>query len=233
MTDLEEYERVGDLSAPFVVSKLQQRRQAERVAQRLPRCEVPGLSWAAYAAGEPCPGCGRPYKDTERWEGRGTMHFSEAERVRYDAEEALYTRAHGQCHAHRHSVSGSLTMHCGRCCPWPPLSPTQVERLSNILRHRTPDHELMRWRLRLFCGHVVERTAHHSHKTVQAALSNQDCPECGLDPATIIDAEPLGLLGEPPRRSTVSQSIAKPTRRQLEARVHDLEAELERLRRES
>jgi hypothetical protein len=87
------------------------------------------------------------------------MHFSDEERARYEAEEARFKEAHGECHGSRHSVSGSLTMHCSRCCPMPPLSPTQLEEITRILsRHRPmPPHELMRWRLRLYCGHVVEK----------------------------------------------------------------------------
>ncbi len=48
------------------------------------------------------------------------MHFIDEERARYDAEEAAYKQIHDECHAMRHSVPGSLTTHCGKCCP-PPL----------------------------------------------------------------------------------------------------------------
>lgn len=80
----------------------------------------------------------------------------------------------------------------------PPLSPESIERLRAILSRRTPPEDLMLWRLRLFCGHVVERHAHYTHTTVHAAFMGAvACPECGLDPATIVAAEVLGRLGEP------------------------------------
>jgi hypothetical protein len=56
----------------------------------------------------------------------------------------------------------------------------------------------MRWRLRLFCGHVVERHAHHTHTTVHAAFMGATaCPECELDPATIVAADTLGRIAQP------------------------------------
>ncbi|MCX6401817.1 MAG: hypothetical protein NTX33_18040 [Propionibacteriales bacterium] len=231
MSGLADYEHIGDLSSPFAVTKKQQRRQKEREGSRSSRCTVSGLGWEAYVAGEPCPGCHRPYRDDVPWVFRGTMHFTDDERARYDAEEARYKANHGGCRAHWHGVSGSLTMHCGKCCPPPPMSPSQIESISKILESKTPEHDLMRWRLRLFCGHVVERRAHYTHKTVQAAFSERACPECNLDPATVIDAEPIGLVAERPSPSAaVTPKPAKPTRIQLETRVRELESELARLR---
>lgn len=86
------------------------------------------LTWEQYAAGAPWPGCGRPYRDEERWESKG-MHFTDEERARYEAEEALFKQRHGECHATRRSLSGSLTTHCGKCCPPRPFSPEQKEAL--------------------------------------------------------------------------------------------------------
>ena len=91
------------------------------------------LSWGEYQAGEPCQACGRPLRDDEPWELRGTMHFTDAERDRYEAEQTRYRAEHGECRSHRWSVEGSLTLHCGRCCPPPPLSPEQRDRLRVLL----------------------------------------------------------------------------------------------------
>jgi len=93
----------------------------------------------------------------------------------------------------------------------------------------------MRWRLRLYCGHVVERTAHYTHKTVQAAFTGStSCPECGLDPATVVDGETIGLQEEPPRPQraptpVITARSGKPTKAEREARIRELEAELEQL----
>lgn len=128
--------------------------------------------------------------------------------------------------------------HCGKCCPSPPMSPEQRESIVHLLGRPTPPQELMRWRLRLYCGHVVERTAHYTHKTLHAAFTGStSCPECGLDPATIVDGEAIGLKAEPAecapsRASTKHKRSGKPTKAELEARVRELEAEVQRLRKE-
>lgn len=88
-------------------------------------------------------------------------------------------------------------------------------------RPPTPDHMLMRWSVRLFCGHVVERTAHRDHTTAQRAFTFSRCPECGLDPSTIVAARPIGLVNElPPPPNSSAQ------------RRERAELELERARRE-
>jgi hypothetical protein len=115
----------------------------------------------------------------------------------------------------------------------PPPSPAAVARVAALLksfRDSPPQPwQLMRWRLRLFCGHLVECTAHYTHKTVHAAFSAlRGCPQCGRDPIVIVAAEPLGLAGQPPGRRMRSQK-ERPTRAQLERRVAELEVELSRL----
>lgn len=234
MVDLADYERRGDLRAPFELTKKHERaqQQSERIRDAV-RCDVAPLTWEAYSAGEPCPGCGLPYRDEERWQFQGTMHLTPDDRARYEAEEARFEEGHGDCHAMRHGVSGSLTMHCSKCCPSPPLSPGQVEEIERILGRPQQPHELMRWRLRLYCGDVVERRAHYTHKTLHAAFTGSvDCPECGLDPATIIDGEAIGLEGEPPGagNAAVAPAPRKPTKADLEVKIRQLEAELQRLR---
>ncbi|WIM87900.1 hypothetical protein PT015_24295 [Candidatus Mycobacterium wuenschmannii] len=228
--DLDAYERLGDLTKPFEVTAKDRRRQddRERLRDSL-RCDVAPLTFEQYRAGLPCPGCGRPYVDSEPFDFKGTMNLSGAERMRHDAEASRFKAAHSSCSSHSHGVSGSLTRHCGKCCPMPPLSPSQVERIG-VLMQPTPSHELMVWRLRLYCGHVVERTAHRSHRTVHAAFSGSvKCAECGCDPATVIDAQAVGLRAEPskPQQTLV---VRKPTRAALERRIEELETEVARLR---
>lgn len=231
--DLDAYERFGNLDAPFAVSTKDERRQRDR--QRLRdsmHCEVVPLTYEQYRAGQPCPGCGRPYVDAEPFEPKGTMFFSDAERARYDAEEARFKEVHPSCGSHRHGVSGSLTKHCGKCCPPPPLSTAQLDRLATLLRTPIPDHELMVWRLRLYCGHTVERRAHASHKTVHAAFTGSTkCAECGCDPAIIIDARALGRVAPPTGTETrpTTTALRKPTRAALEKRIAVLEAEVAQL----
>jgi hypothetical protein len=81
----------------------------------------------------------------------------------------------------------------------PPPSPDLIARLRVLLSRRTPPDELVVWRLRLFCGHLVSRDAHYTHTTVHAAFMGATaCPECGLDPATIVAAEALGRRAQTP-----------------------------------
>ena len=233
VADLDAYERLGDLDAPFAVSIKDERRQRDR--QRLRdsmHCEVAPLTYEQYRTGQPCPGCGRPYVDAQPFEPKGTMFFSDSERARYDAEEARFKEAHPSCGSHRHGVSGSLTKHCGKCCPPPPLSPARLDQLASLLRTPTPDHELMEWQLRLYCGHTVERRAHASHKTVHAAFTGStSCVECGCDPAIIIDARALGQAASPPGLNArpTATAVRKPTRAALEKRIAELEAEVAHL----
>jgi hypothetical protein len=117
--------------------------------------------------------------------------------------------------------------------PPPPVAANLVRVLEMVASWPpTPDHQLMRWRLRLFCGHVAERTAHVESKTVHAAfMGSCICPECGLDPATIVAARPLGAAGSPPR----TPAPPKPTPadiRTLEKQLTRAQAEVARLEAE-
>lgn len=230
--DLDAYERIADLDKPFEVSAKDARRQEDR--QRLRdsmRCDVAPLTFEQYHAGAPCPGCGRPYVDDEPFEFKWTMNLSDTERMRYDAEESRFKALHASCRSHSHSVSGSLTRHCGKCCPMPPMSPSRLDQVRALLTPTAPTapHELMVWRLRLYCGHTVERAAHRSHKTVHSAFCGSvRCSECGCDPATVIDARAAGLAAEPIQPEPVP-APRKPTRAALERRIKELEAEVARL----
>lgn len=74
-------------------------------------------------------------------------------------------------------------------------------------------------KLRLYCARVVERGVHRSHVTVHGAFTGSSaCPLCGLDPAAIVDAVAIGLVGEPPGPAAlVAQVLSRPTRVQMEA----------------
>ncbi|CAI7978112.1 conserved hypothetical protein [Frankia sp. Hr75.2] len=108
--------------------------------------------------------------------------------------------------------------------------------MAMIARWHTPDHELMRWRVRLYCGHIVETRRHaESARPTFAGASSMKCPECGKDPSDIVAFEPLGLLAEPPKpqEPAVPPAPKRPTRAQLERRLAELEAEVDNLRQRS
>lgn len=73
----------------------------------------------------------------------------------------------------------------------PPEVVANVRRVLEDLARRapTPATDLVTWRLRLYCGHVVERTAHRSSTTIYGAFAGSlRCTECGLKPASIVAA---------------------------------------------
>jgi hypothetical protein len=118
---------------------------------------------------------------------------------------------------------------------FPPLTDEQIVKVRLILSEPTHPTTLMRWRLRLYCGHITERTAHASYLTSQQAFGlGTDCPQCPQEQA-IIAAEPLGLASDtqPPAQRAPEQPSARPkrpTRAQLEDRIAQLEAENAALR---
>ncbi|MFF9321674.1 hypothetical protein ACF1BP_35545 [Streptomyces sp. NPDC014735] len=102
-----------------------------------------------------------------------------------------------------------------------------------ILTFEKHDHEIMRWRARLYCGHIVETRAHYSYTDpISAGAHTKPCPECGAEDLTIVAYEPIGLLGErpEPQQPPPPQPPKRPTRAELERRVAALEEENKRLR---
>ncbi|WP_326753566.1 hypothetical protein OH738_21260 [Streptomyces hirsutus] len=98
---------------------------------------------------------------------------------------------------------------------------------------KTQDHEIMRWRVRLYCGHIIETEAHQTYNDpVSAGTYGRRCSECGEDRQTIVAFEPIGLRAEPPEPTEPTPPLPpkKPTRAELERRVRALEEENERLR---
>lgn len=73
------------------------------------------------------------------------------------------------------------------------------ERLRQLLGPPVPAWKLHRWRLRLYCGHVIEATRIRSSPRPDEGICDKErCPECGLDPAVIVAFEPLGPVTDPP-----------------------------------
>lgn len=173
---LDQYEAVGDPEDSVGPSKKDERRQGE--AARL-RAAARRMHFHEVTEGESA--------------GSFMSHTHEADDIghQHDGRQAFPARSdRGFWEETGPSlgadapapVAANLVRAARQIAGWPP----------------TPDHMLMKWSVRLFCGHVVERTAHRDHKTVQRAFTLSRCPECGLDPATIIAARPLGLISEPP-----------------------------------
>lgn len=82
-------------------------------------------------------------RDATLWSGsgKGLIHLTEGERAQYDSEEQLFRVHHADCHAHRWTMEGSLTTHCGKCCPPPPISPEQTVRIATVLHYALRDQQ--------------------------------------------------------------------------------------------
>jgi hypothetical protein len=121
------------------------------------------MTRAEIEAGEPCRRCGQPLLD-----GLGDSgplnNLTPDQRAEYDRAEELYRERHRDCRSHRWSLGGHRALHCGYCCPMPPLSVEQAVRVAQILSSvPTRPEDLDDWDLVLTCGHTVRRTRHRDH----------------------------------------------------------------------
>ena len=134
------------------------------------------LTRAELLAGVPCRGCGLPIID-RLGDRPALMRMTEDERSEYEASEAEFAARHPDCRAARWSMSRSRTMHCCFCCPPPPLSEEQIERISTIFKYSSVDPvELDTWRLSLTCEHVVDKTQHKTNR--YWSRSTVFCAQC-------------------------------------------------------
>lgn len=77
---------------------------------------------------------------------------------------------------------------------------------------------------------MIERTAHKEHKTVRSAFTiGRACPECGVDPASILAARPLGLEAEPPSAVRPAEPAPQQDVRRLRGQLARAREEVERL----
>ncbi|MFD9196439.1 hypothetical protein ACFWCA_50675 [Streptomyces phaeochromogenes] len=89
-----------------------------------------------------------------------------------------------------------LQRHVAQAPRW---SDKHWEQIQDLLGPPTPAWELQRWRLRLYCGHVIEATRLRKNPRPDGEFGDKErCPECGLDPAVIVAFEPLEPVAAPP-----------------------------------
>ncbi|MFD3596362.1 hypothetical protein ACFWU5_26880 [Nocardia sp. NPDC058640] len=119
----------------------------------------------------------------------------------------------------------------------PELKQDRQDNVVRVLKMRaswpkTPDHELMRWRIRLYCGHIHETSRHSTIESpVLHGSSSTECTECGRNPAEIVAYEPVGLKsGQPVPQPGPLATPPKPTRKQLESQLAELKAEVAALK---
>lgn len=104
-----------------------------------------------------------------------------------------------------------------------------VRRAWKIMDASEPDaSKIMRWRVQLYCGHIVATTRHieNAEPTIHGS-SSAHCSVCGKNPARMVPFEPIGPLGQSPNRDgnvPGSQLARQPSRKQLEDRITQLVA---------
>lgn len=109
----------------------------------------------------------------------------------------------------------------------PPLTGDVLEKVATLLLQPTPDSQITHWRLRLFCGHIIQARRHYTMtRPTDHGCGSQRCPECGMDPAAIVAYEPLGLAVP-----TAAPAAPRPRARSSLSKA-ELQAENARLREE-
>lgn len=134
------------------------------------------------------------------------MHFHEV--IRSDGAAQLISHCHdNDAVGHEHQDGRGRWM--PSMAKHPGLSQDTPRRLEAIASQ--PRGPQVEWALRLFCGHVVRRTAHADYGDIRRAGTSRACEECGLQPATIIAARPEGLISrDGDRTSQLGQADQDP-----------------------
>ena len=128
---------------------------------------------------------------------------SGAGRIR--SEESRFRELHADCRSHRWGTANSATMHCGYCCPPPPMSPARFEKAMRLFESfGKPDpSQLDEWELSLTCDHTTRRTQHRSNGT-RSSWYVVDCPECGTTRG-VVESRLQGPAVDPEERPVVER----------------------------
>jgi hypothetical protein len=101
----------------------------------------------------------------------------------------------------RHQRESDAMRQAMAATPLSQPSPATLAKVATILQAATahPPLEVMRWRIRLICGHLIEVTAHPEHRTLHEVFTGQphDCPKCGQTDRVAVAARPLGIEANP------------------------------------
>lgn len=162
-------------------------KEALEAESRAQRSEARNREWAEkemylsreeLIAGKPCHGCGLPVVDDHgNWSP--SLYRSDKEQIEYDVAEARYREMHTECGSHPWSMSGSRTMHCGYCCPPPPISESQRATLARLFQNsasRAEDLDI--WEYTLTCGHTVQKSSLYTNPV--PAFTTTRCEPCGM-----------------------------------------------------
>jgi hypothetical protein len=116
------------------------------------------------------------------------------------------------------------------------ISEAKAQRLVSLLGLDEPAPQQMRWRVRLYCGHIIEVTRHAGDEVPNTSVCRYErCAPCTERKQMIAAYEPIGLLPPPPTqpatkpRKRARTSVTR-TKAELQSENATLMAEVERLR---
>ena len=101
------------------------------------------LTYAELLAGVSCPGCGRPLQ--MRPPSGDEIAILDEDAIK--SENAEFLARHAGCGAMLWSIAGEEIAHCSRCCPPPPLAPSTMSKIANIIGPMLADHEIQKAKL--------------------------------------------------------------------------------------
>jgi len=134
------------------------------------------------------------------------------ERLGTPLEDYELTRRDRQCQRTLQEIREHARREAAKA---PPLPAEALEKVAMLLSQPTPDWQILRWRVRLFCGHIVEACRHYEMKRpTDHGCSSERCPECGMDPAATSRTSPSALpRSQSPRRRRHGLAPDRPGRR--------------------
>lgn len=129
----------------------------------------PQQSSEAYASGEPCRACRRALL------GESALGADEESLALIDADNAKFRIEHEACRMGVWHLENHRVEHCHVCCPFPPLSLTQYDKLWQLLRsHSGHVDRSATWRVELTCRHVETLDS----SSARYVVSTLRCAEC-------------------------------------------------------
>ncbi|PCC49278.1 transposase [Brevibacterium aurantiacum] len=134
-------------------------------AHRVMDEQIRYLTYDEYASGKPCPACERPLLDEPQ---PGGLLRTQTD---VDADNADFRSTHKDCFGFWR-IQECSTEHCHLCCPFPPISASDREKLREILLSEGPA-PIATWHLKMTCDHIEMLTTRGN------APTTTNCSKCG------------------------------------------------------
>jgi hypothetical protein len=107
------------------------------------------LTYEEMMAGMACRACGEILCDGKGKPVIPINNLIQEEQCEIDDAEAKFGERHPDCREGNWRIQGSQTQHCNVCCPPPPMSATQREKIRSLFSWTVSPRILNRWELTL------------------------------------------------------------------------------------